>query len=168
MADDLAVFVGHPAEDPGVGPDIGCGDIAFGPDDVRKRAHIGAGQAFELAFAQGVGIDAHAALAAAIGQARDGALDGHPEGEALDLVLGHRGVEPDPALGGAKGVLEPATPGLEAPLGAVVHVDHQPRLQRFPGELEDLKRVRIGLKAGRSLFEAGEGGLEEVRTHAGE
>ena len=45
---------------------------------------------FELAHGEPLGIDADAALAAAVGDAHDGALPGHPHGQGTDLVEASR------------------------------------------------------------------------------
>ena len=67
----------------------GAGMSFSGPMRTRDLGRVAAGQALELALADSfLGSTMHAALAAAVRDAHDRALPGHPHREGLDLVDG--------------------------------------------------------------------------------
>ena len=80
------VGVHHPGHDLGVGVDVRRRDVLLGPDQDLDLGEEPAGQALELLLAELLGVDDDAALAAAVRDADDGALPGHPHREGLDLV----------------------------------------------------------------------------------
>ena len=79
----------------------GAGMSRSGPIEDLDLGGEAAGQALELLHAELLGVDDHAALAAAVRDADDGAFPGHPHGEGLDLVEAHVLVVADAALGRA-------------------------------------------------------------------
>ena len=81
-------------------PTSGAGMSLLGADDDADVGGEAAGQALQLALAEPLGVDRHAALAAAVGDAHHGALPGHPHGQGADLVEGHVLVVAQAALGG--------------------------------------------------------------------
>ena len=151
LADDLGVFVGHPAHDHRVGVDVGRGNVAVGADDAGERLDVGARQALQLGLGKLARIDLHRALAAAIGQVHHGALEGHPERQRLDFVVGRVGMEADAALGRAARVVISASPGQERFSRPVVHADHQADLGRLAGEFQLSRSHRRRRKGARLL-----------------
>ena len=95
------VGVHHPGHDLGVGVDVRRRDVLLGTDQDLDLGGEAAGQALELLLAELLGIDDHAALAAAVRDADDRALPGHPHREGLDLVERDVLVVADAALGRA-------------------------------------------------------------------
>ena len=65
-------------------------DVPLGADEDLDLGREPAGQALELLLAELLGVDDDAALAAAVRDADDGALPGHPHREGLDLVEARR------------------------------------------------------------------------------
>ncbi len=109
----------------GVGVDVRRRDVALGPDDDADLGRVAPGQALELALRELLGIDDHAALAAAVRDADDRALPGHPHRQRLDLVEGHVLVVADAALGRAAAeVVLDAVAGEDLD-AAVVHVHRE-------------------------------------------
>ena len=126
-ASDGAILGRHPAHHALVGVDVGRGDVLVRPHHVRHRAHVGAGQALELEGRQRLRVDDHAALPAPVRDADDGALDGHPERERLDLLERHARVEADAALRRPPRGAVAAAVRLELARRAVVHAHGQRR-----------------------------------------
>ena len=119
------VGVHHPGHDLGVGVDVRRRDVLLGPDQDLDLGEEAPGQALELLLAELLGIDDHAALAAAVRDADDRALPGHPHREGLDLVERDVLVVADAALGRAAAeVVLDAIAGEDLD-GAVVHVDRE-------------------------------------------
>ena len=81
--------------------DVRRGNVALGPDQDLDLSEEAPAQVLELTARQLLGIDDDAALAAAVGNADDCALPGHPHRECLDLVDAHVLVVADAALGWA-------------------------------------------------------------------
>ena len=162
LADDLGIFVGHPAHDHGVGVDVGRGNVAVGADDARERLHVGARQALQLGLGQRARIDLHRPLAAAIGQVHDRAFEGHPEGKHLHLLRRGVGMEADAALGGAARVVVAASPGQERFSRAVVHADHQTDFGGLAREFQLLDHVGVDVDVLGGFVETNEGAVEKV------
>ena len=156
LADDLAVFVGHPAHDHRVGVDVGRRNVAVRADDAGEGLDVGTGQALEFCLRQLARVDLHRTLAAAIGQVHDSAFEGHPEGQHLDLVGGRFRMEANAALGRSTGVVIAAAPRQEGFSRAVVHADHQTRLGRLAGKLQFLDHVCVDVQMFCRLVEAHE------------
>ena len=119
------IGVHHPGHDLGVGVDVRGRDVLLGADEDLDLGEEPAGQALELLLAELLGIDDDAALAAAVRDADDRALPGHPHREGLDLVERDVLVVADAALGrtAAQVVLDAvAGEDLDRP---VVHVDRE-------------------------------------------
>ena len=119
------IGVHHPGHDLGVGVDVRGRDVLLGADQDLDLGEEAAGQALELLLAELLGIDDDAALAAAVRDADDRALPGHPHREGLDLVERDVLVVADAALGRAAAeVVLDAVAGedLDRP---VVHVDRE-------------------------------------------
>ena len=131
------VGVHHPGHDLGVGVDVRRRDVLLGPDEDLDLGEEAAGQALELLLAELLGVDDDAALAAAVRDADDRALPGHPHGEGLDLVERDVLVVADAALGRAatQVVLDPiAGEDLDR---SVVHVDREMDGQLAAGLAQD-------------------------------
>ena len=94
-------------------------------------------------MAEFAGVDDHAALGAAVGDADDGALPGHPHGERLDLVEADVLVEAHATLAGAAGGAVLDAVALEHADGAVVHDDGAVDLEAAAAVLEHLVDVRV-------------------------
>ena len=108
----------------------GAGMSFSGPMSTDELGREAAGQALELAQAELLGVDLDAALAAAVGDAHDRALPGHPHRERLDLVDGHVLVVAEAALGGTA-----AQVVLDAVAGEHLHVPVVHRHREVDGEL---------------------------------
>ena len=119
------VGVHDPGHHLGVGVDVRGRDVALGADQDLDLGREASGQALELLHAQLLGVDDDPALAAAVGDADDRALPGHPHGEGLDLVERHVLVIAQPALGrSAPEVVLDAVSGEDLD-AAVVHGDRE-------------------------------------------
>ena len=93
-------------------------------EDVHEKATaVASGDAFELGGGEGAGVALDAALAAAEGDADEGALHGHEEGEGLDVVEVDVLVVAEAALVGSEGVVVLDAVALEEPVVSVVHAD---------------------------------------------
>ena len=79
----------------------GAGMSLLGADDDADLGRVPTGQALELLERELLGVDDDAALAAAVRDADDRALPGHPHREGLDLVEADVLVVADAALGRA-------------------------------------------------------------------
>ena len=77
----------------------GAGMSRLGPDEDLDLGEEPAGEVLQLLQRELLGVDDHAALAAAVGDAHDRALPGHPHREGLDLVEADVLVVADAALG---------------------------------------------------------------------
>ncbi len=146
MADDGAVFVGHPSHDHGVGVDVRRRDVAIGAHEAGERPRIGATQAFQFGVGQRCRIDADTAFGAAERQVGNGALEGHPEGQGDDLVHGHGRVIADAALGRTAGIVVTAAPGGKGTERTVVHAHHQPGRKCFLWIIQLLEGIRVDVK----------------------
>ena len=100
-------------------------------------------QVLELTARQLLGVDDHAALAAAEGDAHDGALPGHPHREGLDLVDADVLVVADAALGRAATQVVLDAVALEDLDDAVVHLDREVDVQLAPGLTQDLAQAGV-------------------------
>ena len=109
MADVGRVGVHHPAHDLLVGADVGRGHVGVRPEEVDHFLHVAAGEMLEFGLGELLGIDDHAALGAAVGQADERTFPAHPHRERGDLADGDVLVEADAALGraGREVVLDP-------------------------------------------------------------
>ena len=114
VADVHRVGVHDPGHDLGVRVDVRGGDVLLGADEDLDLREEAAAQRLELLLAELLGVDDHAALAAAVRDADDRALPGHPHREGLDLVEADVLVVADAALG---------RPAAEVVLDAVARVD---------------------------------------------
>ena len=103
----------------------GAGMSFSGPDEDLDLGEEAPGQAFELLLAELLRVDDDAALAAAVRDADDRALPGHPHGEGLDLVERHVLVVADAALGRAAAEVVLDAVAGEDLHGPVVHVDRE-------------------------------------------
>ena len=99
----------------------GAGMSFSGPIEDLDLGEVAPGQALELLLAELLGVDDDAALAAAVRDADDGALPGHPHREGLDLVEGDVLVVADAALGRAA-----AQVVLDAVAGEDLDADRRP------------------------------------------
>ncbi len=99
VADVHAVGVHDPRHDLIVGVDVGRRDVLVRADGVDDLGDVAARQRLELAARHARGIADDAALAAAEGHVRDGALPGHPGGQRRDFVERDVRVIADAALG---------------------------------------------------------------------
>ncbi len=125
VADVHGVRVHEPGHDLGRGVDVRRRDVALGPDQDRDLGEEPAAESLELPLGQLLGVDGDAALAAAVRDAHDRALPGHPHREGLDLVERDVLVVPDAALGGAAAeVVLDAIAGEDLD-GSVVHVHRE-------------------------------------------
>ena len=141
VADVHRVRVHDPGHDLGVGVDVRRGDVALGADEDADLGREAAGQALQLAQRELLGIDDHAALAAAVGDVHHRALPGHPHGQGLDLVEGHVLVVADAALGRAAAeVVLDAVAGEDLD-AAVVHLDREVDDQLAPRLAQDLAQA---------------------------
>jgi len=121
--------------------------MSLGADEDGDLGRVPARQALELLERQLLGVDDHAALAAAVRDGDDCALPGHPHRERLDLVEAHVLVIPDAALGraAAQVVLNPeAGEDLDA---AIVHVDGEMDRQLAARLTQDAAQARVELEA---------------------
>jgi hypothetical protein len=103
----------------------GAGDVLLGTDEDLDLGEEPAAEALELLLRELLRVDDDAALAAAVRDADDRALPGHPHREGLDLVERDVLVVADAALGraAAEVVLDAiAGEDLHRP---VVHVDRE-------------------------------------------
>src|SRR5581483_8859141 len=163
---DHAVRVVDPAHHLAGGVHVGRGDVALGAEDVDHLHRVAPRDALQLADAQPRGVDDDAALAAAVGEAGDGALPVHPRREGDDLVEGHVLVIADAALGGAQRVAVLAAVAREDLDLAVVHADgdagdggahgvaevlHDPRLEAHVVRRADVLLVRHLREGGGAL-----------------
>ena len=141
------VRVHHPGHDLGVGVDVRRRDVLLGPDEDLDLGEEPAGQALQLLLAELLGIDDDAALAAAVRDADDRALPGHPHREGLDLVERDVLVVADAALGraAAQVVLDAiAGEDLDRP---VVHVDREVDGELAPWLAQDEAHARVEIEA---------------------
>ncbi len=99
------VRVHHPDHGLGVGAHVGRGDVVVGADVVAEGVGEAAGDALELAGRVLAGLELDAALGAAEGDVVQGALEGHPGGQRLDLVERHLLVVAHAALVGTEHVV---------------------------------------------------------------
>ena len=127
----------------------GAGMSRSGPMSTLDLGREAAGQALELAHRELLGVDDHAALAAAVGDADDRALPGHPHRQGLDLVEGHVLVVADAALGRAAAeVVLDAVAGEDLD-AAVVHLDRE-----VDGQLAARLAQDLAQAGSRSIFSA--------------
>jgi hypothetical protein len=131
------VGVGEPRHHLAVGADVRRRDVAVGPDGVHDGVAEAAGDALQLTHAQLARVALHAALAAAEGDAHQRTLDGHEQGEALDIIEVYIGVVAQAALVGAQGVVMLDAVSLEQTVVAVVHADGEVHHQLVLGLGED-------------------------------
>src|SRR3546814_12355742 len=96
-----------------VGVDGGRGDIAIRPDDAGEGLDVGPRQALQLGLGKVARVDLNGALAAAVGQVHDRALEGHPERQRLHLVHTGARMVADADLGRPPRVVVAAGPGPE-------------------------------------------------------
>ena len=137
------VGVHHPGHDLGVGVDVRRRDVLLGSDEDLDLGEEAAGQALELLLAELLGVDDDAALAAAVRDADDRALPGHPHGEGLDLVERDVLVVADAALGRpATEVVLDAVAGEDLD-GSVVHVDREMDGQLAAGLAQDAAHALV-------------------------
>ena len=129
----------------------GAGMSLSGPmstsSSVKKRR-----LSFQLALRQLLGVDDDAALAAAIGDAHDGALPGHPHREGLDLVEGDVLVVADAALGWASAEVVLDAIAREHAHRTVVHLHREVDVQLALGLRSTWRRPgsRLRRSAARS------------------
>ncbi len=121
LADELGIFVHHPAHHLGGGANIGCGHVIARADVLPHHVHPTAAQAFLLMHGKRGGIHDDAALAAAQGDVGDGALPGHPGCQGADGVHGLIGCKANAAFVWAAGIVVLNAIALEDARGAVVH-----------------------------------------------
>ena len=141
------VGVHHPGHDLGVGVDVRRRDVLLGADEDLDLGEEPAGQALELLLAELLRVDDDAALAAAVRDADDRALPGHPHREGLDLVERDVLVVADAALGrpAAQVVLDAvAGEDLDRP---VVHVDREVDGELAARLAQDQAHARIEVEA---------------------
>ena len=84
-------------------PTSGAGMSRVGADDPFELGGEPAGESLQLLRAQLARIEGDAALRPAERNVDEGALPGHPHGQGSDVVEVRGGVEPQPALGRARG-----------------------------------------------------------------
>src|SRR5690606_1202589 len=132
-ADVGGVGVHHPRHHLGVGVHVGRGDVAVGPDHDADLAGVAAREPLQLAAREAPGVDADAALGAAVGQVHGGVLDGHPPGQRHHFLEADVGVVAHAALAGAAREAVLHAVALEVRHGAVVqlhrHVDDERALR---------------------------------------
>src|SRR6185369_13037772 len=131
------IGVHHPGHDLGVGVDVRRRDVLLGSDEDLDLGEKAAGQALELLLAELLGIDDDATLAAAVRDADDRALPGHPHGEGLDLVERDVLVVADAALGRAAAEVVLDAIAGEHLDGAVVHLHGEVDGELAAGLAED-------------------------------
>ena len=103
----------------------GAGDVALWANQDRDLREISAAEALKLLAGQLLGVNDDAALAAAVRDAHDRALPGHPHREGFDLVERDVLVVADAALGRAAAeVVLHAVAGVDLD-GPVVHLDRE-------------------------------------------
>ena len=125
----------------------GAGMSLLGADDDADLGRVAAGQALELLVRELLGVDDDAALAAAVRDADDGALPGHPHRQGLDLVEGDVLVVADAALGRAAAqVVLDAVAGEDLD-AAVVHLHREVDRQLAARFAQDPPQARIEVQA---------------------
>ena len=92
------VGVHEPGHHLGVRVHVRRGNVALRPDEDLDLGEEATAERLQLLLAQLLRIDDHATLAAAVGDADDRTLPGHPHREGLDLVDADVLVVADPAL----------------------------------------------------------------------
>ncbi len=164
VADHLRVLVHHPRHDLGSGVDVGGRNVAVRADEAAEGADPAAGEPLKLAGAEVLGVADAATLAAAIGQAHDGDLPGHPRGEGADGVYGLLGVEADAALAGAAGIVVLDAEALEDLSGAVVHPDGDGDAKLAHGHAQELMGRLVEAEDGGGVVELSLGNLKRVEV----
>ena len=162
LAVDLGVLVHHPAHDHGVGVDVGRGDVGVGPDEVAEGADEAAAEPLQLHGRELLGVDDDPALAPAEGDADHRALEGHPEGQGLDLADADVGVVADAALGRAPRVVVAHPVGLEGAQAAVVEAHRHRHLEDGLGVAQPLQDLAVDVAELGRLVELAEGVDEHV------
>ena len=117
------VGIHHPRHDLRVGVHVGCWNILHRSDDDADLAGVAAGETLKLLLRQLLGIDANAALGAAVGQIDRGRLHSHPGRKRHHFFEGHLRMVTDTALAGASCEVVLDAKALEMAHGAVVHLD---------------------------------------------
>ena len=151
VADLHRVRVHHPGHRLLVRRHVGSGDVLLRPDHRQQLRREAARQPLDLAQRHLARVAADAALRAAVGQAQERALPGHPDRERGALAERHLRVVADPALRRAehRGVLD-AVPGVDD-AAAVVEPD---------GDGEHDRPLRVAKALGD--------GIRDVRIRPGE
>lgn len=142
---DRLVFVHHPGHRLGIGVYVGGGHVPVDADHRRDRADVRAGEVLEFPYRHGFRIAADASLRPAEREVHDGRLPRHPGGERPDRIHGFVGMEPDPPLGGAPGVivLYAVRVVVVDPPVVLLHLERAPELPLGPRKELDRRRVEV-------------------------
>ncbi len=148
----------------------GAGMSLVGPMQQADLAGVAAGQALQLALGELRGIDADAALGAAVGHVHGGVLDRHPGRQRHHLRQRHILVKAHAALAGAAAEVVLHAVALEVGDRAVVHLDGHIHDQDALWALERLhpagQRAQIGRDAVH-LLQVGAPGADVVGVQIG-
>ncbi len=138
------IGVHHPGHDLGVRVDVRGRDVLLGADEDLDLGEEPAGQRLELLLAELLRVDDDAALAAAVRDADDRALPGHPHRQRLDLVEADVLVVANAALGRT---------ATEVVLDAVARVDLDRPVVHLHGEVDDQLAARFAKNAAKAGVE---------------
>ena len=121
LADELGIFVHHPAHHLRGGAHIGRGHIVAGTDVLPHHVHPTTAKAFLLMNGKRGGIHNDTTLAAAQGDVGDCALPRHPGSQSTDGVHGLIGCKANAAFVWAAGIVMLNAITLKDTSGAVIH-----------------------------------------------
>ena len=164
VADLHRVRVHHPGHRLLVRRHVGGGNVLLRADHGQEIRGEAARQALELALGQLARIAADTAFRAAVGEAQERALPGHPDCERGALAERHLGVVADAALRRPEhGRVLDAVAGKDG-AAAVVELDRNGEHDRPLGVAQALRDRARDVRVWQRQLELGDGGLEQRRV----